>query len=298
MNKPFVNPETDFLTLLPAIDFVYSDDAKPERIVFAKRFLTHGIDNAYFEVFFGHPKAISFFRRNFVFLSNALGDLDSRFEAVMHPQLIDQCQKLIDRRVQLAAKLFCEARESCSAALLEQANLDVSTSEFRAKAFAKAPLFSAQQRRLAQLVMLLDSALMMLNACKTYGIVQNNQYQHQVDMLFMDLSRVTNLMFAARNRMNIHAKPIVGARQDRNRKYFLNTQAFLEALEMDFPEPGYRGSLKKFNRDPNGNGTFTDFGWLPRARKKQTSKKQSKANVKSVTTLGSAPRKLSEPTDN
>ena len=40
----------------------------------------------------------------------------------------------------------------------------------------------------------LDSALMMLNACKTYGIVQNNQYQHQVDMLFMDLSRVTNLM--------------------------------------------------------------------------------------------------------
>ena len=31
-------------------------------------------------------------------------------------------------------------------------------------------------------------------------------------MLFMDLSRVTNLMFAARNRMNIHAKPIVGAR--------------------------------------------------------------------------------------
>ena len=71
MNKPFVNPETDFLTLLPAIDFVYSDDAKPERIVFAKRFLTHGIDNAYFEVFLAIPRVA--FRRNFVFLSMPSG---------------------------------------------------------------------------------------------------------------------------------------------------------------------------------------------------------------------------------
>ena len=45
---------------------------------------------------------------------------------------------------------------------------------------------------------------------------------------------------------------------------------------MDFPEPGYRGSLKKFNRDPNGNGTFTDFGWLPRARKSRHPKSRAR----------------------
>ena len=65
---------------------------------------------------------------------------------------------------------------------------------------------------------------------------------------------------------------------------------------MDFPEPGYRGSLKKFNRDPNGNGTFTDSAGF-QSQKKQTSKKQSKANVK-PSQPRSAPRKLSEPTDN